>query len=142
MSHDYACGTNDTPLPAATVRRVVTVDDYRVQHDPEWDAYAQTGEDRYGDAIITRYGDTDRWVVRKDNGIGWLHRDALEWRKRNTSEPLIGVTDNLLDAHPRRSEIREMFHRAGFNSSRTDDFVAEHTFTLAEAFYVCGAEAP
>jgi hypothetical protein len=45
MSHDYACGTNDTPLPATTVRRVVTVDAYRVQHDPEWDVYAKTGDD-------------------------------------------------------------------------------------------------
>ncbi len=149
MNHEYGCGTNDTPLPAAPaaptrepIRRIVSVDAYRVPHDPEWDRYAATEEDYLGDIHIVRHGKSDRWIVRAGSGVGWLCRDALSWRERNGNASLRLSGDNRSDAAPERREIQEMFHYASMPSWRSEDFDADHTFTLAEAFFVCCAEAP
>jgi hypothetical protein len=65
----------------------------------------------------------------------------MAWRGRNGNASMLLIGDCRADAAPERREIREMFHYAPMNSSRSAEFVAEHTFTLAEALFVCGAEA-
>lgn len=84
--------------------------------------------------------DDDAWGVFVRNSR--LDRVALLWRTSWPAEPLRRADDRRADAPPVRRTIRECFHLQGMNSGRTDEWNAEHTFTLAEAFYVCGVEAP
>ena len=83
--------------------------------------------------------DEDAWGVFLRNSR--LDREALRWRESWPVEPLRHADDRRTDAAPERRAIRECFHLQGMNSGRTDEWNAEHTFTLAEAFYVCGVEA-
>lgn len=122
--------------------RTVTVESYCIERDTSWDVYEESGDHRSGDVLIERYGPTDRWIIRLRRGSGWLRRDALRWRSHHAAAPLSMPDDRDHDAPAERKEIRRMFDHPAQNSSRSDDWNDDHAFTLAEAFFVCGTEAP
>lgn len=115
------------------------VGSYTVSAHESWAQYADSYR---GEVTIRRVGrgDEDKWGVF--NGDGRLRRNALKWRKRNPTAPIAMLDDRLTAAPPERHEIREAFEYAPASSSATDAWKRNHTFTLAEAFFVCGAEAP
>ena len=115
------------------------VESYCVPYDPSWDVYDDA---RSGDVMVERYGPTDRWIIRMRRDSGWLRRAAIGWRERNPEAPLSTPDDQLHAAPPARREIGRMFDHPAMNSSRTDAWNDDHSFTLAEALYVVGAEAP
>lgn len=82
----------------------------------------------------------DAWGVFVRNSR--LDREALRWRDSWPCEPIRHADDPRVDAPPERKAIRNCFHWQSMPTGRPDGWNEEHTFTLAEALYVCGAEAP
>lgn len=76
---------------------------------------------------IRRSGEGDAWAVRLRSSR--LHRDALAWRAANPGAPIVAPTTcGAWDYEP-------------MPTNRDDEWIASHTFALAEALAVCEAEA-
>ena len=81
------------------------------------------------DEMLTsrRSGHGDAWAVRLRSSR--LHRDALAWRAANPGAPIVAPTTcGAWDYEP-------------MPTNRDDEWIASHTFALAEALAVCEAEA-
>lgn len=118
-----------------TLRCIPTT--FTVVHGPAWDAW---GDDAYnGDVTIERtgHGDEDAWAIR--SRVSRASRKALTWRRKYPDAPVTMPDDRLADLPPERRGIVEAFEHEMSPSSRTDAWKRNHTFTLAEALYVCGA---
>lgn len=121
------------------------VQSYCVPADASFAPY--TDGERAGSLRIERMGGPheDKWGIFASMsmfGNNRLHRAALTWRAQNPTAPLVHADDRLAVLSPERAAIVELFHFSPSPSSRTDVWKAAHTFTLAEAFAVCGVEAP
>ena len=119
------------------------VQSYFVPADASFAPY--TDGERAGALRIERMGGPheDKWgIFASMFGNDRLHRAALTWRAQNPTAPLVHADDRLAALSPERAAIVELFHASPSPSSRTDAWKAAHTFTLAEAFALCGVEAP
>lgn len=77
---------------------------------------------------IRRSGEGDAWAVRLRSSR--LHRDALAWRAANPGAPIVAPTTcGAWDYEP-------------MPTNRDDEWIASHTFALAEALAVCEATRP
>jgi nitrogen-specific signal transduction histidine kinase len=78
----------------------------------------------------------------------------VEGDKEKLRQVVLNFIDNSIDPSDFRSvedesvvpngraEINDAFEYEMMPSSRTETWSRNHTFTLAEAFFVCGAESP
>lgn len=108
---------------------------------PDHESFAKF-RSHHDHVTIQRVGrtDEDRWGVYKCGDR--LRRNALKWRRRNPDAPLVVADDRLAAVTPERLEIIEAFEYVPQQSSRSDAWKRNHTFTLAEALFVCNVEAP
>lgn len=128
---------NEEP-PARDIAAAVA--GYVVPHHPCYDHFSDAHN---GDVEVKRVGGPreDRWGVYRYGRGERLSRRALAWRARHPGEHLVMLDDNRADAPPARRRIFMCFSWAPQPSSRTEAWKLKHTFTLAEALYVCGVWA-
>lgn len=118
------------------------VSEYTIPAHPSWDAVSHRDR-RLGEVKIRRVTSDgeDKWGVYSSECR--LGRRALAWRRKHPSDALVHPCDvGVGAAQEDRATIADAFHYEPMSSSRSDAWVKNHTFTLAEAFFVCGAEAP
>ena len=90
---------------------------------------------------VTGVDDADAWGIFPAMQRLRLHRMALAWRDAWPMEPITHPDDRLVSAPPHRVAIAEAFEWEPSPSSREDSWIADHTFTLDEAFRVCGVRS-
>lgn len=119
------------------------VSEYTIPAHPSWDAVSHRDR-RLGEVKIRRVtpDGSDKWGVFHSLNLR-LRRNALVWRRKHPSDALVHPSDiGIGAAQEERATIADAFHYEPMSSQRSDTWINNHTFTLAEAFFVCGAEAP
>jgi hypothetical protein len=121
------------------------VSEYTVPPHESWDSLSPRDR-RHGVVKIRRVTSdgSDKWGVYDDGGNRLLRR-ALAWRRAHPDDALVDTSDSRSpDDEPAersdRVEIVDAFEHEPMPSWRSVAWNADHTFTLAEAMFVCGAD--
>ena len=118
------------------------ISEYTVQPHESWSAIRHPSDRRLGEVKIRRVSSdgADKWGVFNAMSDR-LRRNALVWRRKHPCDALVHPSDvGVGAAQQDRAVIADAFHYEPMVSSRSDAWINNHTFTLAEAMFVCGAD--